>query len=254
MNPELRIFPDEERVAEAVVDAFSRVAREAVEARGAARIVITGGSTPRAIYARLGREPYRGAVPWDRIHLFWGDERSVPPGHPRSNYGMVERVLLRHVSIPPGNVHRMRGEWEPQRAAHAYAEEIRAHFGATPLCWDLVHLGLGENMHVASLFPFAESLRDRDRLVTTALLAPRGEWRTTLTLPALNAARETHFLVTGAGKAAAVRSVLQGALDPFRVPAQAIHAAGERTVWWMDRSSAAGLDSDFVPPLHPDPS
>ena len=246
MTLDVRVLT-EARVADAIAQRFVEVTTGAVESAGIARVVLTGGSTPGRVYARLGEEPYRSAVPWERTHLFWGDERCVPPGHPRSNWGMANAAMLRHLPIPPHNVHRMRGELEPARAAHAYAEEIREHFGPAPVRWDLVHLGLGDNTHVASLFPFADTLREQDALVTTALLTTRAEYRITLTYPVLNEADEVHFLVSGAAKSAAVRSVLQGPLDPFRVPAQGIRPENGRILWFLDRGAADELDPNLVP-------
>jgi 6-phosphogluconolactonase len=241
------IAPDEAAVAEAVAEHFARVVGEAVERRGTARVALTGGDTPRRAYARLAEEPFRSVVPWGRVHFFWGDDRAVPPGHPRSNFGMAHRALLAHVPVPAGNLHRMRGEWAPERAAGAYAEELRRAFGDEAPRWDLLHLGLGDDTHIASLFPFSGVLRERERWVGTSLFTEKGEWRVTLTVPALRAAREIHWIVAGSGKAAAVRSVLQGALDPSRVPGQIVRAVPGRTLWILDRAAAADLDAPTNP-------
>ncbi len=236
------VVADEAAVAEAAGERFAAAVVKAVDRRGVARVVLTGGDTPRRAYAGLAREPFRSRVPWERVHLFWGDERCVPPTHPRSNFGMARRSLLAHIDIPPENLHRMHGEWEPGRAAEAYTEEIRRSFGGEPPRWDLVHLGLGGDAHIASLFPFSDVLRERRRWVSTSLLEERGEWRVTLTVPALRAAEHIHFVVAGAGKASAVHSVLQGALDPHRFPGQSIRDAPTRTAWIVDRAAAGKLE------------
>lgn len=242
----LIVFPDAEALATGTAERFADVVRGAVGARGRAVVALTGGTTPRLAYARLAQEPFRSQIPWERVHFFWGDERSVPPHHPRSNFGMAWRALLAHVGVPAENVHRMRGEWPAERAAHEYEQELRDFWGSDLPQWDLLHLGLGENAHIASLFPFSSTLRERDRWVTTALLASRGEPRVTLTLPALRSAALTHFLVSGAAKAAPVRAVLQEALDPFRLPAQEIRPEHGPVVWLLDSAAAAALDPSFV--------
>ncbi|HEX2093087.1 MAG TPA: 6-phosphogluconolactonase, partial [Longimicrobiaceae bacterium] len=195
----------------------------------------------RAMYALLAGEPLRSAVPWDRVRLFWGDERCVPPGHPRSNFRMAREVLLDRVPVPEGNVHRIRGELPAPRAAAEYERVLAAELGEGGRL-DLVHLGVGDDAHTASLFPFAPALRERERRVVEALHLPDGEPRVTLTVPVLSAARTVEFLVTGAGKARVVRRVLCGALDPFRLPAQLVRPAEDEPAWILDRAAAAALD------------
>lgn len=242
-RPEIQVVADPDALADEAARRFAEVTALAVERSGVARVCLTGGSTPRRSYRRMAEEPYRTEAPWERVHLFWGDERCVPPRHPRSNYGMAYDALISCVPIPAGNVHRIGGEWAPERAAESYAQELRDVFDGGPPRWDLLHLGLGENAHVASLFPFAETLRET-RSVTTALLAERGEARVTLTYPSLNSAARIHFLVSGGAKQAALARVLRGPLDPARLPAQAIEPHDGRILWLLDRAAAP-------PPLSP---
>lgn len=217
---------------------FVEAARASVEARGRFAAALAGGSTPRRAYALLAEAPFAAAVPWERVHLFWGDERCVPPGHPRSNFRMACEALLERVPVPAGNVHRIRGELGAVRAAAAYERELRGFFGDGVPRLDLVHLGMGGDGHTASLFPFADALLERRRTAVPALHG--GEPRVTLTLPVLDAAARVEFLVTGADKAERVRQALRGALDPLRIPAQLVRPAGG-AAWILDGASASRL-------------
>jgi 6-phosphogluconolactonase len=233
------VCADADAAARLCAERFAAAARAAVRERGRFTAALAGGSTPRRAYALLAEEPLAGAVPWEQVHLFWGDERCVPPAHPRSNWGMAREVLLARVPVPPENVHRVRGELPPERAAAEYERELREIFGEGVPRLDLVHLGVGDDGHTVSLFPFAPALRERARLAVPALHG--GEPRVTLTVPALNAAARVEFLATGAAKAGVVRRVLRGPLDPFRIPAQLVRPAAAEPVWILDRPAASLL-------------
>lgn len=237
----VEVHPDAQAAARATAQAFARRAREAVDARGRFSVALAGGTAPREAYALLSEEPFRSAIPWQGVHLFWGDERCVPPAHPRSNFGMANEAFVGRVPIPRENVHRMPGEQPPGRGAAAYARELAAFFGEAVPRFDLVHLGVGPDAHTASLFPFDESLRERDRAVVTVLHRPTGEWRLSLTAPVLNAAARVEFLALGGGKAPVVRAVVRGALDPVRLPAQLVRPRAGELVWMLDAGAAAGL-------------
>lgn len=241
MGGEIRRFEDAEAVARAVAESFVALAREAVETAGRFTVALTGGDSPRAAYRLLGEPAYAARVPWEAVHVLWGDERCVPPGHPRSNFGLAHRAFLSRVPLPPANVHRMPGERPPAEGARAYAETLRRLFGEGTPRLDLVHLGVGGDGHTASLFPFdGPSLRDRDGAVRVALHRPLGEWRLTLTYPVLNAARRVQVILPGASKAAVARAAIAGPLDPFRLPIQGVRPAGALE-WLLDRGAAASL-------------
>src|SRR3990170_208271 len=182
--PEVVVFPDPERLAEAAAERFARVAAEAVGRAGRFTVALAGGSTPRDLYARLAGEPYRSGVPWREIHVFWGDERCAPPDHPESNYRMAAETLLEHVPIPREQIHRMRGE-DPdvERAAGDYEGQLRATFrlgaGQLPRL-DLVLLGMGADGHTASLFPGSPALREVSRLVVAVYIARLRAYRLTM--------------------------------------------------------------------------
>ncbi len=200
--------------------------------------MLAGGSTPKAAYGILARD-YAETVDWGRVHAFFGDERTVPPGHEDSNYRMAREALLDRV--PVGGVHRMRGELPPDEAAASYEEELRAFFGDEgPPRFDLILLGLGEDGHTASLFPETSALEVTDRLVVANPVLKLDTTRITLTAPVLNAARAVIFLVAGESKAEALKEVLEGDADPRRYPAKLVQPADGPT-WMVDRSAAQRL-------------
>jgi len=196
---EISVQADAQGVAREAAERAIVLAREAICASGRFTIALAGGATPRAMYALLASDPYTRRVNWPDVHVFWGDERCVHPNDSHSNYGMAHRVLLSHVPIPPHNVHRVLGESDPEVAAQSYAEELRRFFGDAWPRFDLILLGLGTDGHTASLLPDAPVLEERKR----AVVAVRAEYedrpacRVTLTIPAINAARQVLFLVTG---------------------------------------------------------
>jgi 6-phosphogluconolactonase len=237
----VHVLPDATALFRTAAEQVCASSRAAVAARGRFALALAGGRTPRGLYALLARDAtFRGAIPWDRTHVYWGDERHVPPEHPDSNYRMAREALLDHVPLPGANVHRVPVE-EPdaRRAAERYEHDLRAGFalaGATPPRFDLVVLGLGADGHTASLFPGAEALDETVRLaVATRAPAPPIE-RITLTLPVLNHAACVAFLVSGADKAAVVRAVLAEPRGP-PLPAQRVRPAG-RLVWLLDAAAA----------------
>lgn len=231
--------PDAQAASAALAESFAARAVEAVAARGRFSAALTGGSGPVGAYRLLSEEPLRSRVPWHGVHLFWGDERCVPPGHARSNYRMANEAFISRVPIPPANVHRMRGELPAGEGAAAYARELAAFFGAGVPRFDLIHLGVGPDGHIASLFPFSDALRERARTVTTNLHLPLGEPRITLTLPVLNAAARIELPVIGRDKAQIAWTVLRGPIDPFRYPAQFLRPADGEMVWMTDMAAAA---------------
>jgi 6-phosphogluconolactonase len=234
----IEVCRDAGEASRAGAESFARRARAAVERGERFSVALSGGSTPREMYRLLAAPEFRGRIPWEGVHLFWGDERCVPPAHPRSNYGMAEEAFIARVPIPRQNVHRVRGELSPRHAAPLYERELLDFFEGPPR-FDLIHLGLGSDAHTASLFPFDPLLRERERWVAATLQRPQGEPRVTLTLPTINAAARVEFLVLGAGKAEVVRSVAAGALDPFRLPAQGVRPQSGELIWILDQAAAA---------------
>jgi 6-phosphogluconolactonase len=237
---EVLVYEDSAAAARAGAERFVAAARAAVEARGRFTVALSGGETPRGMYALLAVEPYVSAIPWDAVRVCWGDDRAVPPRHPRSNFRMAWETFLSRVPIPAENVHRIRGELPARDAASEYARDLVALFEGPPR-FDLIHLGLGDDAHTASLFPFSPALSERRALVCATRQPGTMEPRVTFTFPMLNAARTPEFLVTGRRKATVVQHVLQGALDPLHYPAQGVRPAGLPAVWLLDTAAAGEL-------------
>jgi 6-phosphogluconolactonase len=244
-HPRTEVHPHAHAAARAGAEAFVAAARSAVEARGRFSVALAGGTAPREMYALLAADEHAPRIPWEGVHLFWGDERCVPPLHPRSNFAMAWDAFVRHVPIPGENVHRMRGELPADEGAARYREELAAFFGPGVPRFDVVHLGLGPDAHTCSLFPFDDLLRERELTVAPALMRELGEPRVTITLPVVNAAARVEMFVVGGGKAEVVRKVLEGPLDPFRLPAQLVRPTDGEYVWIMDEAAAAGLSTSI---------
>lgn len=243
---ELRIAANAEALYRAAADEFVRQALQASQANGRFCVALAGGSTPKGLYALLAEDAsLRDAVPWEQTHVFWGDERAVPPDHADSNYGMAAAALLSKAPIPPQNVHRIRGEEaDLHEAAWVYEQELRSFFalpdGAFPR-FDLVLLGLGGDAHTASLFPGSAALEERNRLAVANRVDKLGATRITLTVPVFNNARRVVFLVSGADKASAVKAAIEGPAAPHEVPAQRIQLRAGEIVWLLDQDAARML-------------
>jgi len=236
-HPRIDVSPDFEglahRVAQWIVDL-------ACAAPDRFAIALSGGSTPKRLYQLLAAAPLRAAMPWDRVHLFWGDDRFVPWDDPNSNYGMARDAMIAHVPIPPENVHGIRPDGSPDDAARAYEDELKSYYGSATLdpkrpLLDVNLLGMGPDGHTASLFPGKPALEVRDRWVTGVPepglnpLVPR----VTLTFPALASSRSAAFVVAGADKSAMMKRVWAGERE---LPSARIDPVGE-LVWFIDRAA-----------------
>ena len=234
-------MPPSQTRLEAVKDAAElaeRAARWIADLAGASRgrfaICLSGGSTPRRLYQLLAAPPYRAAMPWDRVHWFWGDERFVPWDHPDSNYRMAREALLDHVPAPAQNIHGIETNGDPAAAAHVYERVLKSYYRAEALdpshpLFDIMLLGLGPDGHTASLFPGTKVLDERQRWVAEVVGA-KPETRITLTYPALESSGHTASLVAGADKREPLARVLAG--DP-ELPAARLRPSGE-LVWFVD--------------------
>jgi len=226
---------------ERVGEAFVAAGRRRVAGRGRFAVALAGGSTPRLFYDFLARE-CRDALRWDRVHFFWSDERYVPSDHPDSNYGMAREALLDYIDVPADNIHRPETELDdPEEAARRYERELHDVLGDDPRL-DWVVLGLGQDGHVASLFPGSPLLVETKRRIAVVEDSPKPPpVRLTMTLPIINDAYEVHFLVTGKGKAEAVRTTLDGPQDLRHFPAQAVQPREGTLTWWLDPDAASLL-------------
>jgi 6-phosphogluconolactonase len=237
---------DAEALARRAAQYFVEMVDEAVGGRGRARIAISGGSTPKAAFELLGdpSQPWRGRMQWDRLELYWVDERSVPPDDQQSNFRMTREALLDRIPLRPEQIHRMEGELEPEEAAARYESELRNSFrleGAEVPRFDLVALGLGPDGHTASLFPHTGALHEMTRLVTANHVPQMDSWRITLTWPVINRASSVFFLIGGADKAKILKEVLTGPRDVERLPSQLITPVSGILTLILDKSAAAEL-------------
>ncbi|NOX63356.1 MAG: 6-phosphogluconolactonase [Chloroflexi bacterium] len=245
MRPVYEIHPLQKLpqvAAERVRDAL----RRAVDARGRAHLAVSGGSTPRPLFRLLAQPVWRSRIPWAHVHVWWVDERCVPPDHHENNYAAAYQLLFRHLSVM--HLHRMHGELEdPWEAAAAYENELRRTFHLGPRGrphFDLILLGMGEDGHTASLFPGTPALEEQKRLVTVGEAPVFPHRRLTLTLPVLNRAANVLFLVAGANKGPALRQVFHPDPDLPLLPAARVRPARGRLLWLLDENAAlaAGLD------------
>jgi 6-phosphogluconolactonase len=257
----LTVTADEEELARAGAERLTTLIEQAVAARACAMVSLTGGSTPRRLYSLLAdaAQQWRARIEWPRVHLFWGDERHVPPDHPDSNFGMANDALIRHTPIPQSQVHRMRGEIsDAWKAAHEYERELRDGFeaaGRRDHTFDVMLLGLGEDAHIASIFPGSElrvgrpipgrrpdvgrGFTARQECVAAIWASHLNAWRITLTPAALLDARAIVMVVAGKSKAGAVRAALEMPPDVKRWPAQLLREAGDRVEWILDRAASS---------------
>jgi 6-phosphogluconolactonase len=241
-----RVLPTPAATALGAAQLFLDAAVKAAAARGVARIAISGGTTPKTMFQLLADpgEPFLKQVPWDRIELYWVDERCVPPDNAESNYRMTKEALLSKVPLAAEHVHRMEGELQPEVAAARYESVIRNTFkleGAETPTFDLVLLGMGDDGHTASLFPHTESLNEMSHIVVPNHVPQKDAWRITLTWPVINQGREVAFLIEGAGKAQVLHDVFHGPYQPETYPSQIIRPASGRLTLLLDAAAAAKL-------------
>ena len=236
----IEILPDESHLAEAAADRFIGIVEVALRYRQIADIALAGGSTPRAMNTLLAGDRRRHAVPWNRIRFFFGDERTVQPDDPESNYRMTRETLFEPLGIPAEHIFRIHGEDDPQAAAAAYAEVLVRELGSRPR-FDLLYLGMGPDGHTASIFPGTLATIDDSKLVVANWIEKFKTWRITLTPHVINDA--THVVITagGAAKADALHAVLDGPQDPNTYPVQLVAPEDGELHWFIDEAAGAQL-------------
>ncbi len=222
---------------------IAHVAGEAICMHGEFNLCMTGGRTPERTYDLLATR-FELSVDWKEVQFYWGDERCVPPDDPSSNYAMANRTMLSKLKIKADQIHRMRGEDKPEDAAREYEEELRTRLslgeGEFPR-FDLMLLGLGTNCHMLSLFPGIPALHEQHRLVVPVEVEDQIRHRISMTAPVMNNSARIMFLVSGEGKAAAVKRVLEESDDPERVPAHLVAPKDGVVTWMMDKAAASLL-------------
>lgn len=245
MKGTIRVFPDRETLAFAAAHYFLSVGQAAIMHTGRFMVALSGGSTPRLLFQRLAVPRLQDALEWERVHIFWGDERCVLPDAPESNFRMARETLIDYLPIPEANVHRFMTELAPKEAALKYVEELQTSFGLSagspPPSFDLVLLGLGGDGHTASLFPGTDVLGELEQWVAALYVEKLAAWRVTLTPVVLNASKDVLFLVSGRGKAKVVKEVLCGVRRPEDLPAQLIQPVSNNLHWFIDSPAAEEL-------------
>jgi 6-phosphogluconolactonase len=240
-GPAVTIFPDEESLSRAAADLFLVLSREAIASRGRFSAALSGGSTPRHLYELLGEKSYRDAIDWRRVHVFWVDERCVPRDHRESNFRLAFDTFLSIVPLPTENIHRIKGEEGPDRAAREYEDDVRTFFGTSGMpTFDLIILGVGEDGHTASLFPDSSLLNERVRLAMPVRREKLVPDRVTLTLPVMNNAARVLVLATGEKKAEVVREILEGSGNTRR-PAGLVRPVHGVLQWLIDKKAGQKL-------------
>ena len=242
---EIKVFPDHEVLSRFAAEWITILAKKTVAAQKQFHFVLSGGSTPEFLYSLLARSSHQDAFPWANTHVYWGDERCVPPEDAGSNYGQAQKLLLSRVPISANNIHRIKGELTPEEAAKDYADHLM-QLGDGDLDWprfDVVLLGMGDDGHTASLFPgpFPDEAETSSTIPVTALYGDRPANRVTLTPRVINSARHIMFLVKGVNKQNALTAVLEGAFEPDKWPAQRINPTNGHVMWLLDQDAAGTL-------------
>lgn len=216
--------------------------REVLEKRNRFTIALSGGSTPKKLFRLLADESYKNKVNWRQLHVFWGDERNVPVTDERNNAKMAFDELLNHLPIPAGQIHPVATDMEPVAAALSYQQLLHSYFDKQLYTFDLVLLGLGDNVHTLSLFPgYDDIIFEKEEWVKSFWLEEQDMYRITLTAPVVNSAARVAFLVSGADKAEAVQHAIADKYDPSIYPAHIIKPHNDELYWFVDKPAAANL-------------
>ncbi|MDQ6676739.1 MAG: 6-phosphogluconolactonase [Acidobacteriota bacterium] len=237
MSARWHVYADPESAAEACAQHIFTLLDEVLAGKDHATLAVSGGSTPKLLFDHLVAHPFH----WDRVHIFFVDERAVPPTDPESNYKLANEHLVIPAKIPARNVHRITTEHTPDHSAASYTREIQSFFGlgeGEPPHFDVIHQGMGSDAHTASLFPGEPLIQDREGIAAATYKAEDSQWRITLLPGVLLAAKHTVFLVTGKDKREAVKNVFEGEYEPLKYPAQIVAHHGRRVAWFLDRAAA----------------
>jgi 6-phosphogluconolactonase len=250
-NRKVELFASGMEIAQRAADEVVRIASEAAAARGAFTIALSGGSTPKVLYALLAENPaLRNSLPWDKMKVFFGDERHVGPGQADSNFQMASDSILSKVPLQPKQIHRIKGEYpDTAQAAVEYQATIQREFGLKAgefPRFDLVLLGMGSEGHTLSLFPGTKALHETQRIVTRNWVGKLYTERITLTAPAANNAANIIFMIAGADKACALKAVLEGPHEPEQLPAQMIQPLNGKLSWLADQAAGSMLSKEIL--------
>jgi 6-phosphogluconolactonase len=231
------IYPTAQQAAEHCGDYILQLMKESLSGESIATLAISGGITPRTMFEHMAKARFD----WSGVHLFWVDERAVPPNDPQSNYRLAEETLIRPAHIPSRNVHRIQAELQPDEAARRYSDELTGFFSLAPgemPHFDVIHRGIGPDAHTASLFPGEPLIDDRENLVAAVYAEKFHQWRITLLPGVLLAARNTIMLVAGEDKAEALHAVFEEPYNPRKYPAQIVTKSQGNVMWFVDKTAA----------------
>src|ERR1700686_359169 len=245
---EIYILKDNPAIARRAAEEFVKMAQSAVSRKGSFSVALSGGSTPKLLYSLLATDAdLRAKISWDKMHLFFGDERHVGPDDPQSNFKMASETMITKAPLKPEQVHRMKGEYpDPERAAKEYEQDLRTYFhlkNAELPRLDLVLAGMGEEGHTLSLFPGTKALHPQGRAVVRNWVGKLYTERVTLTAPATNNAEMILFMVAGKEKALALKAVLEGPYEPEQLPAQLLQPTNGRLLWLVDQTAGSMLSN-----------
>ncbi|HEV3250499.1 MAG TPA: 6-phosphogluconolactonase [Puia sp.] len=242
---EIHIYKDNDVLSRAAAEWITSYIGETLQGQDRFTWVLSGGNTPRGLYELLAAPPYLEKIQWNKIHVFWGDERVVPFDDPRNNAKMAYDILLNHVPVPSSQIHIMRTDITPEKSASDYDQILHQYFrnaeGSSSASFDLVLLGMGEDGHTLSLFPGTEVVHESQAWVKAFYLQSQEMHRITLTKTIVNRSRAVAFLTTGSNKSKALRQVLEGPSDPDLYPSQVIQPQTGHLYWFVDEAAAAGL-------------
>lgn len=238
---ELHIEKDTKALSASLAEWINDYIQQVLAKQDRFTFVLSGGSTPKALYALLAESPYKESIPWEKLHFFWGDERAVPFEDSRSNAKMCYDELLDKVPVKAENIHIMRTDIAPEESAAEYEKIVKTYFEGSETTFDFVLLGMGDDGHTLSLFPGTEVIHEQTALATSFFLKAQDMYRITLTAPVVNDAACVAFLAAGAGKAEVLKQVLKGEKNVDLYPSQIIQPAKGQLHWFVDEAAAALL-------------
>jgi len=246
LRAEIKIYTVRQEFGAAVAERWLDFYRESVAEHGDFHVALAGGSTPRQLYHLLSRTDISRKVDWQRVHIYFGDERFVPGDHPDSNFRMARESLLDHVPVPDANIHRIETEsGDMQEVAYRYEQVLVNHLpkaeNGVPR-FDLVLLGIGPDGHTASLFPDTDILNQQERYVDAVYVKQKSSWRVSITFPVINSARHVLFLVAGADKRSVVQQILSGSPHSPQFPVEMLKPLGQ-VEFYLDSEAAGRIDS-----------
>lgn len=238
---ELHISADTQTLSTELASWIKDLIVETLKTKDRFTFVLSGGSTPKALYKLLASDTYRTSIHWEKVHFFYGDERAVPFEDERNNAKMSYDTLLNFIEVPEENIHIMRTDLEPKESAIAYEAILKSYFGENEPTFDLVLLGMGDDGHTLSLFPGTDVIHEKTAWTSAFFLKAQDMYRITLTAPVVNKSRFIVFMAAGSGKASTLKEVLEGPTDLERLPSQIIATENGEVHWFIDKSAAALL-------------